>query len=111
MKWIAGAKYISPPIEQSDLVSTTIKHYPTPLGMAIRGRGPRDTNELLSVLMEFEESASFCERRREETNTPPGHPSKTRSIRINSPDVTTSVETTTVINLVNQFRRILFLDQ
>lgn len=42
-----------------------------PLGMAIRGRGPRDTNELLSVLMEFEESTSFCERRREETNTRP----------------------------------------
>jgi len=71
MKWIAGAKYLSPPIEQADLVSTIIQHYPTPLGMAIRGRGPRDTNELLSVLKEFEESASFCERRREENNTRP----------------------------------------
>lgn len=71
MKWIAGAKYLNPPIEQSDLVSTIIQHYPTSLGMAIRGRGPRDTNELLSVLMEFEESASFCERRREDNQVRP----------------------------------------
>jgi len=39
--------------------------------MAIRGRGPRDTNKLLSVLMEFEESASFCERRREDNQVRP----------------------------------------
>lgn len=71
MKWIAGAKYLNPPIEQPDLVSTIIQHYPTPLGMAIRGRGPRDTNELLSVLMEFEESASFCDRRREDNQFRP----------------------------------------
>lgn len=71
MKWIAGAKYLNPPIEQSDLVSTIIQHYPTPLGMAIRGRGPRVTNELLSVLMEFEESASFCDRRREDNPVRP----------------------------------------
>lgn len=71
MKWIAGAKYLNPPIDQSDLVSTIIQHYPTSLGMAIRGRGPRDTNELLSVLMEFEESASFCERRREDNQVRP----------------------------------------
>lgn len=63
MRWIASAKYLSPPIEQDDLVSTIIQHYPTPLGMAIRGRGPRNTNELLNVLTEFEESASFCETR------------------------------------------------
>jgi len=71
MKWIAWAKYLNPPIEQSDLVSTIIQHYPTPLGMAIKGRGPRDTNELLSVLMEFEESASFCDRRREDNEVRP----------------------------------------
>jgi len=61
MKWIAGAKYLSPPIDQIDLVSTIIQHYPIPLSMALRGRGPRNTNELLAVLTEFEESTSFCE--------------------------------------------------
>lgn len=63
MRWIASAKYLSPPIEQDDLVSTIIQHYPTPLSMTIRGRGPRNTNELLNVLTKFEESASFCETR------------------------------------------------
>jgi len=63
MQWIAGAKYLSPPIDPVDLVSTIIQHYPLPLSMALRGRGPRDTNELLAVLTEFEESTSFCEQR------------------------------------------------
>jgi len=62
MQWIAGAKYLSPPIDPIDLVSTIIQHYPLPLSMALRGRGPRDTNELLAVLTEFEESTSFCEQ-------------------------------------------------
>lgn len=66
MQWIASSKYISPAIEQEDLVSIIIQHYPTPLGMALRGRGPRNTNDLLSILTEFEESTSFCETRREE---------------------------------------------
>lgn len=66
MQRIAGAKYQSPPIDPSDLVSTIIQHYPTPLNMALRGRGPRDTNELLAVLTEFEESISFCENRRDD---------------------------------------------
>lgn len=70
MQWIAGAKYLSPPIDQSDLVSTIIQHYPIPLSMALRGRGPRDTNELLAVLTEFEESTSFCEQRPEEHRPP-----------------------------------------
>ncbi|KAL4136181.1 hypothetical protein QTP88_007745 [Uroleucon formosanum] len=64
MQWIAGAKYLTPPIDPIDLVSTIIQHYPTSLSMALRGRGPRDTNELLAVLTEFEESTSFCENRR-----------------------------------------------
>lgn len=29
--------------------------------MAIRGRGPRTSNELLEILTEFEETVSFCE--------------------------------------------------
>lgn len=58
MKWIACAKYITPSIELEDLVSTIIH-----LSMALRGRGPRNTNELLAILNEFEESASFCEDR------------------------------------------------
>jgi hypothetical protein len=66
MQWIASAKYVSPPIDQFDLVSTIIQHYPTPLGMALRGRGPRNTNELLAILTEFEESASFCDNRRDD---------------------------------------------
>ena len=44
MQWISGAKYLSPPIDPIDLVSTIIQHYPIPLSMALRGRGPRDTN-------------------------------------------------------------------
>lgn len=63
MQWISKAKYLSPPVEQDDLISIIIQHYPTPLGMAIRGRGPQTTNELLSVLAEFEETTSFCEPR------------------------------------------------
>ena len=42
--------------------------------MALRGRGPRNTNELLSVLTEFEESPSFCENRREENRPRPPVP-------------------------------------
>lgn len=71
MHWIANVKYIFPPIDQVDLVSTIIQHYPTPLGMAVRGRGPRNTNELLAILTEFEESPSFCENRRDETRHRP----------------------------------------
>lgn len=70
MQWIAGAKYLSPPIDPMDLVSTIIQHYPIPLSMALRGRGPRDTNELLAVLTEFEESTSFCEQRRDDHRPP-----------------------------------------
>ncbi|CAI6377657.1 unnamed protein product [Macrosiphum euphorbiae] len=61
MTWIAKAKYLSPPIDQFDLVGIIIQHYPSTLGMAIRGRGPQTTNALLSVLTEIEESTSFCE--------------------------------------------------
>lgn len=56
MKWIASAKYLSPPFDQQDLVSIIIQHFPTPLNMALRGRNPITTNELLAVLTEFEES-------------------------------------------------------
>jgi len=82
MQWIAGAKYLSPPIDPIDLVSTIIQHYPTPLSMALRGRGPRNTNELLAVLTEFEESTSFCEPRREDNRPRPNaqqnHPNERR---------------------------------
>lgn len=61
MTWIAKAKYLSPPIDQFDLVGIIIQHYPSTLGMAIRGRGPQTTNALLAVLTEIEESTSFCE--------------------------------------------------
>jgi len=58
MKWIASAKYLSPPFHQSDLVSIIIQHFPTPISIALRDRGPRTTNELLSVLTEFEEASA-----------------------------------------------------
>lgn len=61
MQWIASAKYLTPPIEPLDLVSTIIQHFPTSLSLAIRGHGPRTTNDLLAILTEFEESPSFCE--------------------------------------------------
>jgi len=61
MTWIAKAKYLNPPIDQFDLVGIIIQHYPSTLGMAIRGRGPQTTNALLAVLTEIEESTSFCE--------------------------------------------------
>lgn len=60
MSWIAKAKFLNPPVDQCDLVGIIIQHYPSTLGMAIRGRGPKTTYELLSVLNEFEESTSFC---------------------------------------------------
>lgn len=81
MKWIASAKYITPPIDQEDLVSVVIQHYPTPLSMALRGRGPRNTNELLAILTEFEEATSFCETRREDNrsrNINSDHPPQNR---------------------------------
>jgi len=61
MAWIAKAKYLSPSIDQFDLVGIIIQHYPSTLVMANRGRGPQTTNALLSVLTEIEESTSFCE--------------------------------------------------
>lgn len=57
MKWIASAKYLSPPFDQRDLVSLIIQHFPTPLNIALRGRSPQSTNELLAILTEFEESS------------------------------------------------------
>lgn len=71
MSCIAGVKYLSPPIDQEDMVSTIIQHFSTALGMAIRGRGPRTTNELLSVLTEFEESPSFYESQRDDDRQRP----------------------------------------
>lgn len=70
MQWISNAKYLSPPIDQVDLVSTIIQHYPTSLSMAIRGRGPQTTNALLSILTEFEESSSFCDQEQHHENRP-----------------------------------------
>lgn len=70
MSWIAKSKYLSPPLDQCDFEGVIIQHYPFTLGMPIRGRGPKTTNELLAVLTEFEESTSFCDNsnnsRREE---------------------------------------------
>jgi len=71
MIWIAKAKYLSPPVDPLDLIGVIIQHYPAALGVAIRGRGPRTTNELLAVLTEFEESASFCEIRRDNNHPRP----------------------------------------
>lgn len=62
MEWIAKAKYLTPPIDPFDIVGIIIQHYPSTLGMAIRGRCPKTTNELLAILTEFEESTSFCDQ-------------------------------------------------
>lgn len=43
--------------------------------MAIRERGPQTTNELLSVLTEFEEATSFCET--------PRHDNRQRNVQNN----------------------------
>lgn len=61
--WIAKAKYLSLPVDHFDLVGIIIQHYPSALEIAIGGRGPRTTNELLAVLTEFEGSTSFCDQR------------------------------------------------
>jgi len=50
MQWIAGAKYLSPPIDPIDSVSTIIQHYPIPLSMAHRGRGPRSKNNIVGCV-------------------------------------------------------------
>jgi len=57
--WITKAKYLDPPINQMSLVSTIIQNYPSSLAIAIRGRGPKTTSELISVLTEFENTVSF----------------------------------------------------
>jgi len=59
MKWIAKARFLSPPIEPYDLVGIIIQHYPSDLSISIRGRNPKTTHELLTVLTEMEESTSF----------------------------------------------------
>lgn len=61
MEWIAKIKYVTPPIDPFYIVGVIIQHYPSTLGMAIRGRYPTTTNELLAILTEFEESRSFCD--------------------------------------------------
>jgi len=48
-------------VDQCALVGIIIQHYPSALGIALRGRAPRTTNELLLVLNEFDESTSFCD--------------------------------------------------
>lgn len=60
MLWITKAKYLNPPISQLSLINTIIQHYPYHLAIAIRGRGPKTTNEFLSILAEFESINSFC---------------------------------------------------
>jgi len=60
--WITKAKYLDPPIHQMSLVSTIIQHYPSSLAIAIRGRGPKTTSELISVLTEFENTVSFWDQ-------------------------------------------------
>lgn len=59
MKWIAKAKFLYPPIEPYDLVGIIIQHYPSNLSLSIRGRNPKTTHELLTVLTELEESTSL----------------------------------------------------
>lgn len=58
--WILKVRYISPPIEQDDMVDIIIQHYPYNLSLALRGRGPTTTHALLTILKELEESPSFC---------------------------------------------------
>lgn len=60
--WITKAKYLDPPIHQLSLVSTIIQHYPSTLAIAVRGRGPKTTGELISVLTEFENTVSFWDQ-------------------------------------------------
>jgi len=60
--WIAKAKYLDPPIHQLSLVSTIIQHYTSSLAIAVRGRGPKTTSELISVLTEFENTVSFWDQ-------------------------------------------------
>jgi len=60
--WIAKAKYLDPPIHQLSLVSTIIQHYPSSLAIAVRGRGPKTTGELIAVLTEFENTVSFWDQ-------------------------------------------------
>lgn len=56
MVWMAKARYLYPPINPLDLISVITQHYLSTLVIAIRGRSPRITNELLAILTEFEES-------------------------------------------------------
>lgn len=60
--WITKAKYLNPPIHQQSLVSTIIQHYPSPLAIAVRGRGPKTTSELITVLTEFESTSSVWDQ-------------------------------------------------
>jgi hypothetical protein len=60
MGWIAKAKDLRPAIDPYDLIGVIIQQYPYALGMAIRGRDPRSTHELLAIFTEFEESTYFC---------------------------------------------------
>lgn len=68
MQWIAKAKYLSPPIEQSQLVTAIIQHFPSNICTAILGRGPKTTSELLDILSEFENSPSFHQLRNPNTS-------------------------------------------
>jgi len=61
MSWIASVKYLSPSFDQRDLVSIIIQHFPESISVALRGQGPNTTNELLSILTEFDESATARE--------------------------------------------------
>ena len=63
--------------------------------MTICDRGPRDTNELLLILMEFEESTSFCERRREDNHTKPLFQNQRQNDRNRQPRWKISNETIT----------------
>lgn len=89
MTWIVKAKYLSPPMDQFDLVGIIIQHFPSTLGMAIRGRGPQTTNALLTILTEIEESSSFCDapiHPRQQDNRPPQHVRNNERIQGNFQD-------------------------
>lgn len=48
--WMLKARYVSPPIEQEEMVDIIIQHFPYNLGLALRGRGPSTTQALLTLL-------------------------------------------------------------
>lgn len=78
IKWVAKAQYLSPPIDKYDLVGIITQHFPAHIKTAIIGRNPPNTNELLTILSEMEESPpqstnSFTSNGRPSYNSRPSY--------------------------------------